>query len=136
MSKAYQSQLISIDISYYYIINNLKERAELPNPMKTIKETFIRSRLINKLIQVPLEASMKKKLYDTATHKGYMDTIQLYEMENPSETWTLPTRRGGARKKKGLNALTVKELQARCAKKHLVYKGLRKAELVALLSRR
>ena len=111
--------------------------AELPNPMKTIKETFIRSRLINKLIQVPLEASMKKKLYDTATRKGYMDAIQSYEMENPSETWTLPARRGGGnRKKKGLNALTVKELQTRCAKKHLVYKGLRKAELVALLSRR
>lgn len=46
-----------------------------------------------------------------------------------------PVQKGTQAAGTRLNALTVKELQAKCAKRGIQYTGLRKAELVAALSR-
>lgn len=117
-----------IDISYYFIRKNIEEKYDHPNPREDIKKQFIYPKIMKAIASSGLEPSVKKKLLYL---EGIENTsaIKHYESAHP-ETWTLPGRRGGA------NTLTVKELQARCAKRKLAYAGLRKAELVALLRRR
>lgn len=71
-------------------------------------------------------------VYKSSSGEVILYTVKLYYINIPA---LRPILRESQAAGAHLSALTVKELQAKCAKRKIKYSGLRKAELVAALSK-
>lgn len=71
------------------------------------------------------------------SHSSEMKSIlDIQRAEATAKAYEEKYGKSGGRKTTKLESRTVKELQALCAKRRIVYSGLRKAELVAALRKK